>query len=144
MGSICNARVTPASNRHTSDACMMMTTASAHLLTHSYQSIDPIHPSTTGSLWLVGSSRRSRSSRRPNGEADGIAASCRRAHQQRINSTTAISMADSAAELQAAASLFGSVCVDANLAFYEQKKKDPHPLACEEASKNVKACWESL
>ena len=53
-------------------------------------------------------------------------------------------MVDTAAELKAAASLFGSFCVDANLAFYEQKKKDPHPLACEDASKNVKACWETL
>lgn len=53
-------------------------------------------------------------------------------------------MADSASELQAAASLFGSFCVDQNLAFYEQKKKDPHPLACEEASKDVKACWDNL
>ncbi|GAB5029687.1 Hypothetical protein NocV09_00103010 [Nannochloropsis oceanica] len=51
---------------------------------------------------------------------------------------------ESVSELQAAASLFGSVCVDSNLAFYEQKKKDPHPLACEAASKDVKACWESL
>jgi len=51
---------------------------------------------------------------------------------------------ESASELQAAASLFGSVCVDANLAFYVQKKKDPHPLACEAASKDVKACWETL
>lgn len=53
-------------------------------------------------------------------------------------------MADGAAELQAAASLFGSFCVDANLAFYEQKKRDPHPLACEAASENVKACWTAL
>ena len=56
----------------------------------------------------------------------------------------AAARADSASELQAAASLFGSFCVDANLAFYEQKKKDPHPLACEAASKDVKACWDSL
>lgn len=46
--------------------------------------------------------------------------------------------------LQAAAPLFGDFCVDANMAFYEQKKKDPHPLACEAVSKDVTACWKAL
>jgi len=53
-------------------------------------------------------------------------------------------MADTASELQAAAELFGKHCVDVNIAFYEQKKKDAHPLACEDVSHDVKACWDSL
>jgi hypothetical protein len=53
-------------------------------------------------------------------------------------------MVDTASELQAAASLFGVYCVDANLAFYKQKKIDANPLACEGVSKDVKACWGSL
>jgi hypothetical protein len=53
-------------------------------------------------------------------------------------------MADQASELQAAAELFASFCVDANIAFYEQKQKDPHPVACEDASREVKACWHAL
>lgn len=51
---------------------------------------------------------------------------------------------ESAAELQASSSLFGKECVDANLAFYEQKKKNPDPQACEAAGKDVLACWETL
>lgn len=70
-----------------------------------------------------------------------VASAARRVRQ---SGSQSVRMADSASELQAAASLFGSFCVDANLAFYEQKKKDPHPLACEAASKDVKACWDSL
>lgn len=49
-----------------------------------------------------------------------------------------------AAELQAGATLFASFCVDPSIAYYEQKKKDPHPLACEAVSKDVTACWNSL
>ena len=51
---------------------------------------------------------------------------------------------EQASELSAAAFLFGTVCVDANTAFYEQKKRDPHPIACTEVAKDVKACWASL
>lgn len=49
-----------------------------------------------------------------------------------------------ASELQAAAPLFASFCTDPAIAYYEQKKQDPHPLACEKASKDVTQCWNAL